>query len=68
VLRVPVRYYPVPPGHWRGWAPAAPPRWDAHYGRGWRESSSERDWREREEHWDRGKHEGHARGRGHDKK
>ena len=28
----------------------------------------ERDWREREEHWDRGKHEGRERGRGHDKK
>jgi len=68
VLRVPVRYYPVPPPQWRGWARAAPPHWDAHYGRNWRESSSERDWREREEHWDRGRHEGRERGHGHDKK
>ena len=60
ILRVPVRYYSAPPGHWRGWAPGAPPRWDTHYGRGWHESASERDWREREERWDRGK--------GHDKK
>lgn len=65
VLRVPVRYYPAPPPQWRGWARAAPPRWDAHYGRSWRESSSERDWREKEERWDRGRHEGRERGRGH---
>jgi hypothetical protein len=70
VLRVPVRYYPAPPGHWRGWAPGAPPRWEKHYGRGWHESASERNWREREEHWDRDKHKGHDgdRGKGHDKK
>jgi len=70
ILRVPVRYYSAPPGHWRGWAPGAPPRWDTHYGRGWHESASERDWREREEHWDRGKHKGRDgdRGKGHDKK
>ena len=70
VLRVPVQYYRVPPGHWKGWARTAPPRWDGHYGRSWHETSAERDWREREEHWDRGKHKGHDgnRGKGHDKK
>lgn len=67
VLRVPVAYYPAPPRQWRGWARNAPPRWEPHYGRGWNENASERDWREREERWDHGKHEGHERGRGHDK-
>jgi len=67
VLQVPVRYYPAPPPGWRGWQRDAPPRWETHYGREWRESSQERDWREREEHWGRGKHEGRERGRGHDK-
>jgi hypothetical protein len=68
VLRVPVRYYAVPPAQWRGWKRDAPPHWDAHYGREWHEAAHERDWREREEHWDRGRHEGPDRGRGHDKK
>lgn len=68
VLRVPVQYYRVPPGHWRGWQRDAPPRWEASYGREWREGAAERNWREREEHWDRGRHEGRERGRGHDKK
>jgi len=68
VLRVPVAYYPRPPGQWRGWQRTAPPHWDPHYGRGWQETASERDWREREEHWDRGKHEGREHGKGHDKK
>jgi len=68
VLRVPVQYYPAPPGHWRGWARNAPPRWDGNYGRNWRETSAERDWREKEERWDHGKHKGHDRGMGHDKK
>ena len=67
VLRVPVAYYPVPPRQWRGWTRNAPPHWEAHYGRGWNENASERDWREREERWDHGKHEGRERGRGHDK-
>ena len=58
VLRVPVAYYRVPPGEWRGWARNAPPRWEAHYGRSWQETTSERQWREREEHWDHGKHKG----------
>ena len=72
VLRVPVAYYRVPPGHWKSWQRGAPPRWEAQYGRGWQETASERDWREKEERWDRGKHKGrdkdHDRGRGHDKK
>jgi len=69
VLRVPVRYYHVQPAHWRGWQHGAPPRWDAHWGREWRETAHERDWREREERWEHHKHEDKHRddspGRGH---
>jgi hypothetical protein len=70
ILRVPVRYYHAPPAHWRGWTHGAPPRWDTHWGRDWREAAHEREWREREERWER-KHDdrqgdgsrGHGRGR-----
>ena len=58
ILKVPVRYYRVPPGQWKKWQREAPPQWGANYGRDWREASMERDWREREEHWDQGKHKG----------
>lgn len=53
ILRVPVRYYPVPPPYWRGWRRDGPPRWEPVYGRDWREEAHERNWREREEqrHW-----------------
>ena len=54
LLKVPVRYYHAPPPAWRGWAREAPPRWEPHYGREWHEASVERNWREREEHWDHG--------------
>jgi hypothetical protein len=71
ILRVPVRYYHVPPPHWKGWRRDGPPRWDGHWGREWREASHEREWREREEDWKHDKHddkhEGGKRGRGHDK-
>lgn len=53
ILRVPVQYYPVPPGHWKGWKRHDPPRWETQYGREWREEGHEREWREREEKWDR---------------
>jgi hypothetical protein len=53
ILRVPVRYYRVPPPHWKGWRREAPPSWEAHYGRDWREEAHERNWREREERWGR---------------
>jgi hypothetical protein len=32
ILRVPVRYYRVPPSHWKGGRRDAPPQWEAHYG------------------------------------
>ena len=53
ILRVPVRYYPVPPPQWRGWHREGPPQWEAHYGREWREEAHERNWREHEERWDK---------------
>jgi hypothetical protein len=52
ILRVPVRYFPVPPPHWQGWRRDGPPQWEPHHGRDWREEAHERSWREREErHW-----------------
>lgn len=47
VLRVPVRYYPVPPPYFRRWRPEAPPRWDEHWGSEW--AQRRRGW----DHWDR---------------
>ena len=55
ILKVPVRYYRVPPPHWKGWRREGPPEWGPVYGREWREESRERSWREREEQWGKGK-------------
>jgi len=77
ILRVPVRYFHVRPQQWRGWRHDGPPRWDGHWGRDWHEAAHERDWRERENHWkrgrsdhdrDRGGKHGHKSGRGDDKR
>jgi hypothetical protein len=46
LLRVPVRYYHVPPPHWSAWRRESPPRWDHEWGR---------DWNEHREGW-RGEH------------
>jgi hypothetical protein len=35
VLRIPVRYYRVPPPYFRGWKADAPPRWGEHWGNDW---------------------------------
>ena len=43
LLRVPVRYYRVPPPYFRGWYVDAPPRWSEHWGR---------DWQKRRDGWD----------------
>jgi hypothetical protein len=32
ILTVPVRYYHVPPGHWKNWKRDAPPKWSKSYG------------------------------------
>jgi hypothetical protein len=44
VLRVPVRYYRVPPPYFRAWRADAPPRWGERWGR---------DWEVRRAGWDR---------------
>lgn len=58
ILQIPARYYPAPPPTWKAWRRDGPPRWESHYGREWREEAHERNWREREERWDRGKAKG----------
>lgn len=35
LLRVPVRYYRVPPPYFHAWRPDAPPRWGERYGPAW---------------------------------
>ncbi len=35
ILRVPVRYYRMPPAYFMGWQYNAPPRWGDHWGRYW---------------------------------
>jgi hypothetical protein len=47
ILRVPVRYYSLPPPYFRAWRPDAPPRWGDHWGRDWEQRRS--DW----DRWDR---------------
>jgi len=42
VLRVPVRYYRLPPAYFRGWRADAPPHWNEHWGREWQDRR--RDW------------------------
>lgn len=37
LLRVPVRYYRVPPPYFRGWQADRPPRWDEHWGNEWKQ-------------------------------
>jgi hypothetical protein len=37
VLLVPVRYYHVPPGHWKQWQRQAAPHWEHEWGHGWAE-------------------------------
>ncbi|WP_114971938.1 hypothetical protein [Rhodoferax ferrireducens] len=40
VLRIPVRYYRVPPVYFRGWQADAPPRWGEHWGPSWERGRS----------------------------
>ena len=40
LLRVPVRYYRVPPPYFRGWHADRPPRWDDHWGNEWKQRRS----------------------------
>lgn len=53
LLRVPVRYYHEPPGHWGDWHPERRPRWEHEYGREWDEHRREwRGWRGRDDERD----------------
>lgn len=64
VLLVPVRYYHVPPGHWKQWGHQEPPRWHDEWGREW---ADKRGWKGRGHDRDDNDH-GKGRGRGHGKK
>ncbi len=44
ILRIPVRYYRLPPPYFRSWHSDAPPRWGEYWGR---------DWDQRRSGWDR---------------
>lgn len=35
LLRVPIRYYRAPPGHWSSWHHEAPPHWEHEWGHEW---------------------------------
>ena len=43
VLLVPVRYYHVPPGHWKQWQREAPPHWEHEWGHSWAEKRAWKD-------------------------
>ncbi len=47
ILRIPVRYYRVPPVYFGGWDRRRPPRWGDHWGR---------DWEQGHHDWDRWDH------------
>ncbi len=76
VLTVPVRYYHVPPGHWKQWQRQAPPQWGHEWGDQWAEK---RNWHDRDRGpqpppgearaSDHGKDDGkdHGKGHGHNK-
>lgn len=40
ILRVPVRYYRLPPAYFQGWRYDAPPRWGDHWGHDWEQHRS----------------------------
>lgn len=40
ILRIPVRYYRMPPAYFIGWQFDAPPRWGDHWGRDWHQHRS----------------------------
>ncbi len=64
ILLVPVRYYHVPPGHWRKWANDHPPRWHDEWGRDW---ADKREWRHSgRDRDDDDRDRGRGRGRGRD--
>jgi len=77
VLLVPVRYYHVPPGHWKQWQRQAPPQWEHEWGHGWAEKRAWKDggrgpdagWSRAQARPDKDRDDGPGRGhgKGHDK-
>jgi hypothetical protein len=61
LLLVPVRYYRVPPGHWRTWEPRHPPHWHDEWGREW---AHRRGWSHGDRDDDRDRDRGRGRGEG----
>ncbi len=61
LLLVPVRYYRMPPGHWKQWNRREPPRWGHEWGPGW---AAKRDWDGRGAHGGGPRGGGHGRGHG----
>ncbi len=70
LLAVPVRYYRVPPGHWKQWNHQTAPRWEHEWGGEW---ADKRDWKGRDDDRGDGRGKGHGadrdegRGKGHAK-
>jgi hypothetical protein len=64
ILRVPVRYYRVPPGHWKQGQHQASPPWDREWGHEW---ADKRGWKghgdDRRDSPEDGRGKGHGRGR-----
>lgn len=61
LLFVPVRYYHVPPGHWKQWNHHAPPRWEREWGPEW---ANKRAWKGRGDDRDDDRGDGHRKGGG----
>jgi hypothetical protein len=72
VLLVPVRYYHVPPGHWKQWQREAPPHWEHEWGHSWAEKrawkehgNDNRGWSHQEAHGANAPGRGNGPGKGH---
>jgi len=68
LLFVPVRYYHVPPGHWKQWNHQVAPHWDQEWGHEW---AHKRQWKGQGRHvhhrGDRDDDHGRRHGKDHDK-
>jgi hypothetical protein len=62
LLAVPVRYYHVPPGHWKQWHHQAPPRWSHEWGHEW---AHKRQWKDNDHRDHHRHHVGHRGDHGH---
>jgi hypothetical protein len=67
VLLVPVRYYHVPPGHWKKWERSHAPHWREDWGPEW---ADKRQWKrdrddDRDDHRNNHRDNHHGKGKGH---